>query len=234
MGPGGPQAMSPRRWPGRRSPRWRSPWSLRPGPGASRLPGAWPLPATATTRPSCRASTTARSPTWWAAAAPVTSACPPRGAPRRSCCRRVRAGVASPRSRAPRCVLRPGRSSRSGQRTAGRPSPGGRTPTGFSAHSSWPCACTGPPAAPHAPPALTASARDRRAGCVASAPCQAHTATARGPSDPCQRTRHATASLRWPTAAGPSRQAMRTPRAHGAWTTTRAGVGMGCIGIGHG
>ena len=45
----------------------------------------------------------------------------------------------------------------------------------------------------HAPPAITASARDRRAGCSASARCQATAATASGTSVPCQWTRHYTA-----------------------------------------
>ncbi len=44
-----------------------------------------------------------------------------------------------------------------------------------------------------------------------------------------RRTRHDTASSRWPTAAGPSSNSMRTPRAHAAWTITRGGAGMGCI-----
>jgi hypothetical protein len=110
-------------------------------------------------------------------------------------------------------------------------SPGGSTTTWSSANSSWPCACTGPLAAPNSPPAITASARDRRAGCSASARCQANAATTSGTSVPCQRTRHYTAWSSWPTAAGPSSNSMRTPRANVAWITTRAGGGMGCIGI---
>ena len=54
------------------------------------VPFAWwsPTLATATTRPSCRASRTARSPTWWASAAPLGCACPtevraPRSSPAR-------------------------------------------------------------------------------------------------------------------------------------------------------
>ena len=122
----------------------------------------------------------ARSPTWWASAAPLGSACPTRCAPPRSCCRRVRGGVASPRSRARRRCMRPRPSSRPCRRTAGSPSPGASTTTSSSANSSWPCGCTGPPVARSSPPAITASARDRRAGCSASARCRATVATSSG------------------------------------------------------
>ena len=140
-------------------------------------------------------------------------------------------GRGSPRSRAPPRSIRPKPSWRPCQRSAGRRSPGASTTTWPCGNSSWPCGYTGPRAARSSPPAIIASRPGRKAGCSVSARRPATMATSNGITATCPQTRRCNGLSSWRTAAGPSSSSTRTPRASVGWMTTKAGAGMGCIGI---
>ena len=109
---------------------------------------------------------------------------------------------------------------------AGRPSPGGRPLPGSSANSLLPCGGPGPRAARGS--ARPSSRRHRTGGRAARRAPRARRRRGgrRGLTGTCQRPRHGTSWGRWPPAAGPSRHAMRMPRARGAWPL-EAGAGRG-------
>ena len=138
----GRRAMCPQRSSSAPSRRSRSRWWIRPGRGPSPLP-LWSLMrATATTQPSCGASTTGRSPTWWGSAAPLGCGGRRRCVRSPPCRLRVRGGEGSLKSHVlPRCI-RPTRCWRPSQPTAGRPSPGVRMRGPSSANNVSPCGCT--------------------------------------------------------------------------------------------
>ena len=226
-----PRGGSRRTSRGRPSRSGLSPSWIRRGPGASRWPRGSLTLAMATPRPACRASTTGRSPTAEACAAPAAGACRMRATREPSGPHRLRAGAASRRSRAPRRSLRPRPCALPSQRTAGTRSPGASVTTGSCANSSSPCGHTGPRVARRALPASLVSVLGRRAGGSANVRGRAHAARCRGRTGTSRRTRRCHDGASWRIAAGRLSHATRMPRARGAWTRTRAGAGMAGLDI---
>jgi hypothetical protein len=154
-----------------------------------------------------------------------------RCAPPRGCCRRLHEGAARPRSRGPRRCIQPRRCSRPCRRTVGRRAPGASTQAPSCANNLSPCVGTGPRVGRSCPPVVGGSGLAPRAGCSASGRFQANAARSNGIAVICQQTHDCNGWPNWPTAAGPWSSSAKTPRARVAWTTTRAGAGLGCIGL---